>query len=169
MSSAVVTSSLDAALTALEESLDALAAAAPASGSASGSDSDAEVLAAWVRVERVRRRLDPVEYALIGAVEARGLPFAQGWRNTAGLGRELLRISAGEAAGRVRVAAAVGVRRTLSGEVLDPIYAGLARAGGRGHLRPSRRHDHRHHRAPARAGAGRAGSHDRVDPARARP
>ncbi len=56
--------------------------------------------------------------------------------STAALLRQLLRISAGEASARVRAAADLGPRRSLPGELLEPLFARVAAAQAAGVISP---------------------------------
>lgn len=91
-----------------------------------------EVLALWRELETRRHRLAPVDHALINEVTERGLPETCGTKNTTALARQLLRISAAEASGRVKAAAALGPRRGISGQALGPIFVPTAQAQAAG-------------------------------------
>ena len=117
-----VASSLEDAVAGLHAAVDALAAA-PLTGC-----TDDELVAAWRQIEMVRRRFEPIDHRLIAEMDQRGLDFRAGCKNMVGFARSVLRVSAGEAAARVRAAAALGPRRSLLGEVLEPIYPGVAAA-----------------------------------------
>src|SRR6476646_11129826 len=98
---------------------------------------DAEIVELWRELERSRRRLDPVEQRVIGQVQVRSLAFVHGCKTTVDFARHLLTIGPGEARGRIAAADALGERRSLAGERLDPIYPTLAAAlaSGEGSLR----------------------------------
>src|SRR5690349_17630476 len=66
--------------------------------------------------ERARRRMAATDARLVAEIDARSLAWEKGFSKTAGLVRELLRVSPYEAAARVRAAGDVGPRRTLTGE-----------------------------------------------------
>jgi Domain of unknown function (DUF222) len=86
----------------------------------------AETVAVWQRFEAFRNRLPLLDHSLIAAAEAFDLP---GTYCCSGLGRFLVRIfqlSHGEAAARVRAAAAVGPRTSMVGERLAPQLPRLA-------------------------------------------
>jgi hypothetical protein len=88
--------------------------------------------------ERLRRRLAAVGHAQVLEIERRGLPAAQQIRTLGQFLRGLLRLDPGEAAGRVRAAEAAGKRRTLTGELLAPIYRAVSTAQADGTI--SERH-----------------------------
>ncbi len=92
--------------------------------------SDEEVLADWRERERLRCRLAAGEHAIITQVECRSLPYRHGARSAAVFASQLLRISPGEAHARVRAAAALGPRRTVTGLVVAPLFAAVAAAHG---------------------------------------
>jgi hypothetical protein len=88
----------------------------------------AEVIRFMQEFERTRKRLALIDHQAIAAGERQGLHIAlcQGSMRrvlTSGLG-----ISKGEAARRVRAAAAVGPRTSMLGEVLAPVRPVLAAA-----------------------------------------
>ena len=68
------------------------------------------------------------ELGLIAQVEAEGLAYDLGAKNTAVLLRDALHIGARDAAGRVRLAAAVTPRRTLTGELVEAAHPQTAAA-----------------------------------------
>ena len=104
---------------------------------------DAQVLEEWRAIERTRRELEAREVLLIAQVDQRGLAFDAGCKNVVDFARALLRIGARDAAGRVRLAASVGPRRTLTGDPVEAAHpltaAALAvrRDLARGPRRPS--------------------------------
>ena len=59
--------------------------------------------------------------ALVDQVARRGLAQAYGCKNAVQLLRQVFKLGAGEAAAKVRLAAAVSPRRTLTGQVLPPV------------------------------------------------
>ncbi len=68
------------------------------------------------------------QLGLIAQVEAEGLAFDLGAKNTAVLLRDALKIGGRDAAGRVRLAAAVTPRRTLTGETVEAQHPQTAAA-----------------------------------------
>ena len=87
---------------------------------------DGEVVSAVRSFEGLRRRLETVDHALIGAVEARGIPGTALARATGHWLRDTLHVDIHEANARVRAARAAGVRRTLTGEPLPPVHPVVA-------------------------------------------
>ena len=83
-------------------------------------------------METVKRRLVPVDHALIGQVQSRSLPFIHGARTAVSLLGQLLRISRAEAAGRVKAAEALGHRRTVTGAPVGPQFPLVAAAQAEG-------------------------------------
>ncbi len=81
-----------------------------------------------IALERQRRRLAAVDHALVGDLDGRGAGAERGCRDTAALLRLSWRLSPGEASARVRAARACGPRRTLDGQVLEPLRPVLAAA-----------------------------------------
>jgi Domain of unknown function (DUF222)/HNH endonuclease len=80
----------------------------------------------WQRFEAFRNRLPLLEHVLIADAEATDLAGGYGF---SGLARFLVRmflLSPGEAASRVRAAAAVGPRISMLGERLEPVLPRLA-------------------------------------------
>ncbi|MGH8959831.1 MAG: DUF222 domain-containing protein, partial [Jatrophihabitantaceae bacterium] len=106
-------------------------------------------MALWREVEACRRRFAPLDHALIGEVQSRNLAHAFGARSITVLASDVLRISAGEASGRVKAAEALGRRRSFVREdglalpparrrpVLDP--AAVARSHPNPHPQPNPR------------------------------
>jgi hypothetical protein len=94
--------------------------------------SDGEVLALWRELESCRRRLAPIDHALFQEVQARHLAWTCGAKSITLLARHVLRISTAEASARVKAAEALGRRRSLTGELLAPIYAKVAAAQANG-------------------------------------
>ncbi len=93
-------------------------------------------------IQRQKQVLEVEELGLIAQVEAEGLAFDLGAKNTAVLLRDALRIGARDAAGRVKLAAAVTPRRTLTGETVEaaaPADRGRAGRGVRSRPGPRRR------------------------------
>ena len=89
----------------------------------------------------VRQRA-AVGFALVAEVEARGIAAELGCASTAVLLSERLRIGRREAAGRVRLAAELGLRRALSGQLSPAKFPLVAAAVADGSdLRPARGSD----------------------------
>ncbi|MGI8880626.1 MAG: DUF222 domain-containing protein, partial [Jatrophihabitans sp.] len=95
---------------------------------------DEKVLEVLRRVEAHRRRLPVVDHLLVAEVENRRLAERHCVRSTAALLRDVLRVSAREATGRVRAADRLGVREQVTGEVLPPLYPAAAAAQAAGEL-----------------------------------
>src|SRR5690348_3224391 len=57
--------------------------------------------------ERARRRMAATDAQLVAEIDARSLSWEKGFSKTAGLVRQLLRVSPGEASARVKAAADV--------------------------------------------------------------
>ena len=74
------------------------------------------------RVEVVRRRSTALDHAVIGQLERRSVAFSHGARSTGVLLSQLLRISRPEAAARVKAAAALGARVTVTGQPVEPKF-----------------------------------------------
>jgi hypothetical protein len=121
-----VTSAASEAVDALAIALDALLGVDLASVSGDG------LLEAARRFETLRRRLPVFDHALITEVDTRGLAHELCVPSTAALWRGLLNISPGEAKRRVGAAAALGPRRTLTGDVLPPLFGETARVQAAG-------------------------------------
>jgi len=88
-------------------------------------------------VERVRNRLPLVDHVVIGEGERRGLAEALCQGSMRQVLIAGLRLSPGEAARRVRAAAAVGPRASMTGEPLPPARPVLAAAQRTGAVTPS--------------------------------
>ena len=95
---------------------------------------DDEIVAAVRSHEALRRRLEPVDHALIGEVEARGVPARAMARATGYWLRQTLTIDISEANARVRAAHAAGPRRSLLGEPMPAKYPAVAAAQASGVL-----------------------------------
>jgi Domain of unknown function (DUF222) len=87
-------------------------------------------------LETQRRRLPVADHALIGELDQRGVAAELACRSTAALLRQLLRLTPGQARGRVDAAAHLGPRRALTGEPLPPRLAAVAAAQADGTLDP---------------------------------
>ncbi len=98
---------------------------------------DDEILALWSDLEAVRRKLAGLDHQLISQVSSRNIAASRGARSTTVLAREVLRIGIGEAKARVCAAEALGPRRSLTGEALEPIYPTLAQATAAGEIGPA--------------------------------
>src|SRR5690348_9242353 len=94
--------------------------------------SDGQVLALWRELEDRRRRLAPIDQAVIAQVQTRRIAHTVGERSSTTLARRVLRVGAGEAKARVSAAGALGPRSSLLGERLEPIYPVLAAAQAAG-------------------------------------
>ncbi len=89
----------------------------------------------------LKQAIEVEQLGLIAQVEAEGLAHDLGAKSTAVLLRQVLRIGARDAAGRVRLAAAVTPRRTLTGELVEAAHPQTAAAlAERGDLDPARGH-----------------------------
>ncbi len=87
-----------------------------------------DVLGLADRLEVLRRRLAAVDQAIVADLDRRSAAERFGIRHTAGLLQSRWRISAAEAAGRVRAGQACG-RPESSGGPARPVLAAAARAG----------------------------------------
>src|SRR6185437_15732361 len=74
------------------------------------------------------------DHALISEVQARQLPQLCGAKTLTVLARDVLRIGAGEARARIAAADALGARRSITGELLAPIYPRVAAAQAAGSI-----------------------------------
>ena len=88
-------------------------------------------------VEVQVRRLAVVDHRLVAELDARGVGHEVGACSTADLLRQVLRVSSREAAGRVRAAADLGPRRTLTGDPLPPLFPAVAAAQTAGTISPA--------------------------------
>ena len=94
--------------------------------------SGAELLDVLREQERVKHEAELVGLAVIAQLEARQVAFELGAKNTVDLLRHALTIGARDAAGRVKLAAAVCERRSLTGVPVEPAHPQTAAAvGGR--------------------------------------
>ncbi len=80
------------------------------------------------------RRAAALRHRLVGEVESRGLATERGYRDTPALLRELWNAAPPVARREVALAAELAPRPSLSGEVLDPIFAVTAAAEAAGEL-----------------------------------
>ncbi len=99
---------------------------------------DDELVEVLRRVEAVKRRLVPVDHAVVNQVQARSIAFANGCRTTSVFVSNLLRVSRAEATARVKAAEALGSRRTITGQAVAPRFPLVAAAQAEGVL--SKRH-----------------------------
>ena len=79
------------------------------------------------RLEVVRRRLDSVDVAVVGAVEQRGIPFAHGCKTTATWLRYGLHVDPTEATRRVKAFERLGTR-VCGSVVAGPVFPAAASA-----------------------------------------
>ena len=89
-------------------------------------------VALWQRLETFRNRLPLIDHALIADAEATDLAGTYCFSSLTRFLVRVLQLSPGEAASRVRAAAAVGPRHSMLGEKLEPVLphlAGLQRDG----------------------------------------
>ncbi len=83
-------------------------------------------------LEVQRRRLPVADHALIGELDARAVAGELACSSTAALLMQLLRLAPGEARARVRAAGDLGARRTLTGDLLPPVFPAVAAAQAEG-------------------------------------
>jgi hypothetical protein len=95
-----------------------------------------ERLALLERCERVRRRLPAVEHPLINQLAHHATPEELGGKLSHAVAEWTL-ISRSEAGRRIREAADLGPRRTITGEPLAPVLATTAPASGKGSWAPA--------------------------------
>jgi hypothetical protein len=86
----------------------------------------AEKVAVWQRFETFRNRLPLIDHSLIADAEASDLASSYGFTNLTRFVTRILQLSHGDAAARVRAAAAVGPRTSMLGEHLEPQLSKLA-------------------------------------------
>ncbi len=79
-------------------------------------------------LEASKQSIEVEQLSLIAQVEAEGLAFDLGAKNTAVLLRDALKIGARDAASRVKLAAAVTPRRTLTGDTVEAAHPQTAAA-----------------------------------------
>jgi hypothetical protein len=115
---------LDVVLDRLDDDLAELVEAVEAGG-LEQLDAAAKV-ALWHRFETFRNRLPLVDHALVADAEATDLPGTYCFSSLTRFLVRVLQLSPGEAASRVRAAAAVGPRRSMLGEKLQPLLPRLA-------------------------------------------
>ncbi len=83
-------------------------------------------------LETQRRRLPAADHALIGELESRGVAGELCCPSSGYLLARLLRLAPGEARARVRAAGDLGARRTLTGQLLPPVFPAVAAAQAEG-------------------------------------
>jgi hypothetical protein len=93
-----------------------------------------QALAVAERLERHRRRLPTVEHALILQLQAQATPKEMGAKSWPVAISGRLGISAADARRRLAEAAALGPRRALSGQPLQPELPATAAAQARGEI-----------------------------------
>ena len=91
-----------------------------------------ELLGVLDELERARRRQPTVEHEVLNALRQRMTPVEIGAKNWSEMLQQRLRISAADARRRLAEAAELGPRRTITGEVLEPLMPNVAKrqAGG---------------------------------------
>ena len=90
--------------------------------------SGAELLDVLRAQERIKHQAELVELAVIAQLERRQVAFDLGAKNTVDLLRHALNIGAHDASGRVKLAAAVSERTTLTGVPVEPAHPQTAAA-----------------------------------------
>ena len=90
-----------------------------------------EKVAVWQRFETLRNRLPLIDHQLIADAEAHHLSEEYCSSTLTQFLIRVLQLSPGEAATRIRAAAAVGPRTTMLGEKLEPRAAATGRAATR--------------------------------------
>ena len=88
------------------------------------------------RFERFRNRLALIDHAVVHELDRRQVAEALSQPSTGALLAWALRISRGEASRRVRAAEQVGARRSVTGEVLEPLRSALAASQWTGEASP---------------------------------
>jgi hypothetical protein len=92
----------------------------------------------WQRFETFRNRLPLVDHHLIADAEATDLPETYCSSTLIRFLVQVLQLSPGEAASRVRAAAAVGPRKSMLGEQLEPVLPRLAALQRQGVVSPEK-------------------------------
>jgi Domain of unknown function (DUF222) len=119
----------------------------------------AEKIGWWQRFEAFRNQLPLIDHHLIATAEATDLAGSYGFTNLSRFLVRILQLSPGEAASRVRAAAAIGPRTSMLGEHLAPVLPRLADLQREGSVsvekveiveRAMRRPSHPIHRGSAR-------------------
>jgi hypothetical protein len=86
----------------------------------------AKRVALWQRFEAFRNRLPLIDHRMIADAEATDLAGSYGFTSMGRFLTRILQLSDGEAASRVRAAAALGPRSSMLGEHLEPLLHKLA-------------------------------------------
>jgi Domain of unknown function (DUF222) len=86
----------------------------------------AKKVAVWQRFETFRNRIPLIDHSLIADADASDVAGSYGFSNLTRFLTRILQLSHGEAAARVRAAAAVGPRTSMLGEHLEPQLPKLA-------------------------------------------
>src|SRR4051812_32663834 len=89
---------------------------------------DDEVVEIARRVETAKRRLVPVDHAVLNQLTARSVAFTNGCRTPGVFLSQLLRISRAEATARVAAGELLGTRGTFTGEPVPPRFPLVAAA-----------------------------------------
>ncbi|HEY8301609.1 MAG TPA: DUF222 domain-containing protein [Jatrophihabitans sp.] len=89
---------------------------------------DAQVVEGMRAELRVQHEAEVRLIGLVDQVAGRGLAQVHGCKSAVQFLRQLLKVSAGEAAAKLRLAAAISPRRTLTGELLPPAHPDTAAA-----------------------------------------
>ena len=97
---------------------------------------DAGLLQYELDLEHAQRLIEAAKLAADAAVASRSLAQQRGYARTSVFLRDLLRISPHAACGRLRAAEALGPRRALTGEPLEPSYPTVAAAQLSGAISP---------------------------------
>ena len=84
-----------------------------------------------------KNRLAAIDHRLIGDLEQRGTAAERACATTAALLGQLLRLTPGEAAARVKAAQLAGPRQALTGEALAPVFPVVAAAQADGAISPA--------------------------------
>jgi hypothetical protein len=115
---------VDKALEAFDAALTDLISSAE-TGGLDRLEADQQV-AVWQRFERIRNKLSLVDHLLITHADAADLPRQYCSATMTQFLVRILQLPHGEAAARVRAAAALGPRTSMLGERLEPLLPGLA-------------------------------------------
>ena len=115
---------LDVALDAFDSALNSLIETVEGSGL--DQLNAAEKVAAWQRFETSRNRLPLIDHSLIADAQVSDLPGTYCFSTMTRFLVRMFQLSPGEAAARVRAAAALGPRRSMLGEKLQPLLPQLA-------------------------------------------
>ena len=86
----------------------------------------AEKIALWQKIETFRNKLPLIDHRMIADAEASDLPREYGSSTMIQFLVRVLQLSPGDAATRIRAAAAVGTRTSMLGLSLDPVLPRLA-------------------------------------------